>query len=147
MVELQNEHPPARDFQVGPFVEFLGLDIIEMSGDEVRASWRATTNLHQTAGILHGGVHCSVVETLASIGAGLWLGPGARVVGVSNTTDFIRGVGDGLLSSTARFIHRGRSQQLWRVTTESQDGRLVATGQVRLHNLRETPEARAKERP
>ncbi|GAA1780004.1 PaaI family thioesterase [Pseudarthrobacter sulfonivorans] len=140
MIELQQRKTAVKNFEVGPYVEYLGLELLDLSGDEVRARWDATSRLHQTAGILHGGVHCSVVETLASIGAGLWLGSKGRVVGVSNTTDFLRGVGDGQLTSIARFVHRGRTQQLWRVTTESQDGRLVATGQVRLHNLLKTTE-------
>jgi hypothetical protein len=32
-----------------------------------------TPEMHQPHGILHGGVHCGVVETLASVGASLWL--------------------------------------------------------------------------
>jgi 1,4-dihydroxy-2-naphthoyl-CoA hydrolase len=80
-------------------------------------------------------VHCSVVETLASIGAGMWLADKGRVVGVNNNTDFFRAVVDGTLTSTATPLHRGRSQQVWIVETVDQNGRLAARGQVRLQNL------------
>jgi uncharacterized protein (TIGR00369 family) len=76
-----------------------------------------------------------VVETLASVGAGLWFGDRGTVVGVSNQTDFYRGVGTGTLRSRATPIHRGRSQQVWVVETHDADGRLVARGQVRVQNL------------
>ena len=33
-----------------------------------------TPDLHQPYGIVHGGVHCSLVESAASIGAALWFG-------------------------------------------------------------------------
>ena len=66
----------------------------------------------------------------------LWLADDGRVVGVNNNTDFYRGVTEGRLTSTARPIHRGRSQQVWAVETTDAEGRLVARGQVRLQNLR-----------
>lgn len=120
---------------IGPFVEYLGLDITEADGDRVVASWMVEPRLHQPYGILHGGVHCSVVETMASVGAALWMGARGKVVGVSNTTDFYRAVSQGRLSSTAVPVHRGRSQQVWVVETTDEEGRTVARGQVRLQNL------------
>lgn len=119
----------------GPFVEYLGVQFKDVSGDEVVATWNAEPRLHQPYGILHGGVHCSVVETLASIGAALWLGDRGKVVGVTNTTDFFKAVSEGQLTSTATPLHRGRSQQVWLVETEDEQGKVVARGQVRLQNL------------
>jgi len=119
----------------GPFVEYLGLELTEVTGDRVTATWKAQPRLHQPYGIVHGGVYCSVVETLASIGAAVWLGERGKVVGVNNNTDFFRAVSEGLLSSVARPLHRGRSQQVWLVETEDEQGRMVARGQVRLQNL------------
>ena len=119
----------------GPFVEHLGVEFTEVSGDRVVATWNARPDLHQPYGIVHGGVHCSVVETLASVGAALWMGDEGKVVGVSNSTDFYRAVREGTLTSTATPLHRGRSQQVWLVETVSEDGRVAARGQVRLQNL------------
>jgi uncharacterized protein (TIGR00369 family) len=119
----------------GPFGRMLGLRPDAATGDEVVATWEARPEHHQPYGIVHGGVHCSVVESLASIGAALWYGDRGKVVGVSNTTDFFKAVSEGRLVSTARPVHRGRSQQVWVVETLTAEGRLVARGQVRLQNL------------
>ncbi|WBB94621.1 PaaI family thioesterase [Verrucosispora sp. WMMC514] len=119
----------------GGFFALLGLELDEISGDRVTIRWRVRPELHQPYGILHGGVHCSVVETAASLGAGVWLGERGRVVGVSNQTDFLRAVGEGELVAVGTPVHRGRSQQLWQVEITDADGRLVARGQVRLQNL------------
>ena len=119
----------------GNFVDHLGIDMTEVTGDRVVAHWTAQPKHHQPYGIVHGGVHCSVVETLASVGAATWLGEQGQCVGVSNTTDFFRAVRDGELTSTATPVHRGRSQQVWVVETVDAEGRLVARGQVRLQNL------------
>ena len=120
---------------LGPFATSLGLVLDTANGDEVTAHWTVTPEMHQPYGILHGGVHCSVVETLASVGAALWLGDRGKVVGVSNTTDFYRASSAGYLTSGARPLHRGRSQQVWLVETLDDKDRTMARGQVRLQNL------------
>lgn len=125
-----------RPDRLGPFAEYLGLTITAASGEEVRAVWTVTEALLQPYGLLHGGVHCGVVETLASVAAALWLGPSGRVVGTSNSTDFFRASVPGdRLTSTARPLHRGRSRQVWRVETLDEQQRLVSAGQVAIHNL------------
>lgn len=119
----------------GPFTDYLGVEFEEVTGDRVVATWEAKPSLHQPYGIVHGGAHAGVVETLASVGAGMWLGDKGQVVGVNNSTDFYRAVSEGRLTSTATPVHRGRSQQVWIVETVDADGRMVARGQVRLQNL------------
>ena len=127
------------DIPPGAFVEYLGLDLREVSGDRVVATWTAGARHHQPFGIVHGGVHCSVVETLGSFGATYWLlarDPQGTAVGVNNSTDFFRAVTEGPMTSTGVPLHQGRLQQLWLIETHSDsDGRLVARGQVRLQNL------------
>jgi 1,4-dihydroxy-2-naphthoyl-CoA hydrolase len=125
-----------QSIDVGPYAKSLGLVLDTANGDEVSARWTVLPDMHQPHGIMHGGVHCTVVETLASLGAALWLGEGGNVVGVSNTTDFYRPCSEGNLTSSAIPLHRGRSQQVWLVVTIDDQDRTVARGQVRLQNLR-----------
>ena len=120
----------------GNFVRHLGVEMTEVTGDQVVARWTAAPHHHQPYGIVHGGVHCSVVETRASVGAATWLGDKGQVVGVNNNTDFFRAVSEGAMTSVGVPLHQGRLQQLWVIETHSDaDGRLVARGQVRLQNL------------
>jgi uncharacterized protein (TIGR00369 family) len=88
-------------------------------------------------GIVHGGVYCSMVESLASVAAYTWIAAkgGGSVVGVNNNTDFLRAISSGTVYGAATPVHRGRRQQLWIVTISDSDDRLVARGQVRLQNL------------
>ena len=131
----QTPGTPSVDDLSGSFVEHLGLVFGETTGDRITATWSIRPELHQPFGILHGGVHCSVIETLASVAGALWLGDRGQVVGVNNNTDFLRGLSEGDLTSTGTPVHRGRSQQLWLVETVDTDGRMIARGQVRLQNL------------
>jgi 1,4-dihydroxy-2-naphthoyl-CoA hydrolase len=120
---------------VGRFDKMLGVEFVETTGDRVVLSCEVRPDLHQPYGILHGGVHCALVETAASIGAAIWFGDAGNVVGVANFTNFLRAVREGTLTVTATPIHRGRTQQLWRVTVTQDDGKEAAVGEVRLANI------------
>jgi 1,4-dihydroxy-2-naphthoyl-CoA hydrolase len=121
-----------------PFDKELGLEFTEISPDRTRARLDVVPKLLQPMGIVHGGVYCAMVESLASVAAYTWMaakGGEGSVVGVNNNTDFLRAIGSGMIYGTAIPIHRGRRQQLWQVTIVDSDERLVARGQVRLQNL------------
>ena len=120
------------------FVGLMGLKFTEITADRVVIEWQVTPELHQPYGILHGGVHCAVVETAASVAGQTWLGDRGNVVGVSNQTDFLRAVRDGTLTAVATPVHRGRLQQLWLVEITDERGRPVARGQVRLQNIEDS---------
>ena len=119
------------------FNELLALKYTEVTKDRVAAEFTITPALHQPFGIVHGGVYCGVIETLASLGGAYWYGSQGKVVGVNNNTDFLRSVREGTLHAEATPLHRGRTQQLWLVTITDEEDRLVARGQVRLANLPE----------
>ena len=113
--------PPA------PFDNEIGLNYTELTADGVRAELTVKPALHQPMGIVHGGVWCAMVESMASVSAYLWLS--------ANNTDFLRAVTEGTAFGVSEPIHRGRLQQLWLVTIRDPADRLIARGQVRLQNL------------
>lgn len=123
------------------FVALAGIELTEASEDHAVGRLVIGEDHHQPYGAVHGGVYCTIVETLASTGAALWaVGQGrGGAMGVSNKTDFLRPVTEGVLIGRATPIHRGRTQQLWQVDiTRESDGKLVAQGQVRMHNVERT---------
>lgn len=114
----------------------VGMEYTEVGPDKVVVTVEVGPHLHQPYGIVHGGVYCAIAEEVASIAGAVWLGGESKVVGVNNSTDFLRAVTEGTLTATGTPVHRGRSQQLWRVEIADDQGRLAAVGQVRLANLR-----------
>ncbi|MEX0757744.1 MAG: PaaI family thioesterase [Acidimicrobiia bacterium] len=118
------------------FDSWLGLVFDHVGGDRVTAHLELAAHHMQPYGILHGGVYCSIVETLASVGAATWATEQGMVgvVGVHNATDFLRSVREGTIAGEGTPIHRGRTQQLWQVQITLAD-RVLARGQVRLQNL------------
>lgn len=87
----------------------------------------------QPYGIVHGGVHCGIIEAACSTGAALYaLASGQSVVGLENSTSFLRACRGGRLRVTARPISRGRRTQVWEATVEDETGHALAVGRVRL---------------
>src|SRR5262245_36425644 len=104
------------------WVKTMGLVITMATPDEVRCEWDVDGRHHQGYGIVHGGVHCGVIETLASIGAHLVAtSRGQRTVGLENHTSFIRAVRSGRLRAAARPVTRGRTTQVWEGTIVDAD--------------------------
>lgn len=119
------------------FLELLDIDFNEVTATGVSGSIRVDERHHQPAGIVHGGLYTSVIETFATAGAVAAVhDQGMRAVGVHNATDFVRPHRTGPLDVHAIAIQQGRSQQLWQVEIRRpDDDKLVARGQVRLHNV------------
>ena len=115
----------------------LGLTYLELTADGGRAQLEIHDRLLQPWGIVHGGVYCSIIESLASVSGHVWLSEngGGTVVGVNNNTDFLRALSSGTVTATSTPIHRGRRQQLWLITITDGNDRVVARGQVRLQNV------------
>src|SRR5262245_38779490 len=117
----------------GGWVREMGIQFIKATVDEVICEWEVAEKHHQPYGIVHGGVHCGVIETLAAAGAALVALPrGQRVVGLENSTSFIRAVRSGKLRGIARPVTRGRSTQVWEAWIRDEEDKLVAQGKVRL---------------
>jgi 1,4-dihydroxy-2-naphthoyl-CoA hydrolase len=111
----------------------MGLVITHMDPNEVVAEWTVGPQHLQPFGIVHGGVHSGVVETVCSVGAAINAAPqGQTVVGVENHTSFLRAVREGKLRAVAKPLHVGKRAQLWEANITDEEGRLVATGRVRL---------------
>lgn len=113
----------------------LGITVVDAGPDGCVLAMDVTPDHLQPMGILHGGVHCTLVETAASVAGAAWLGERGHVVGAANHTDFLRPCSAGRITATAAPIHRGRSQQLWLVEIRDEAERMLARGEVRLANL------------
>ena len=116
------------------WLQAMHITITHATADEVSAELTVGPEHLQGYGIVHGGVHCGLIESLASIGAALYALPKHQsVVGLENNTSFIRAVRVGAkLHAVATPITRGRQTQVWQAQVLDDEDRVVATGRVRL---------------
>jgi 1,4-dihydroxy-2-naphthoyl-CoA hydrolase len=118
----------------GGWPETMGITITKATADQVEAQLTVGPQHLQPYGVVHGGVYCGLIETLASVGAALFALPrGQSVVGLENSTSFVRAVREGAnLHAISKPITRGRTTQVWEATIFDEEDRVVATGRVRL---------------
>ena len=121
----------------GAFVAASGFVVTDVAGTRVAGHVELGPDQHTPWGVVHGGVYCTVIESAASIGASAAvMERGQFAVGVNNNTDFVRPMTTGRIDVVAEPVQQGRTLQLWQVVlTRSDDGKLVARGQVRLQNV------------
>src|SRR6266852_8140820 len=116
------------------WLQAMGVTITHATDEEVRAELTVGPEHLQGYGIVHGGVHCGLIESLASIGAARYALPrGQSVVGLENNTSFVRAVRAGAkLHAISTPITRGRRTQVWEARVLNDEDKVVATGRVRL---------------
>lgn len=102
---------------------FLGIIIVEASGERVVLTMEVTPKVHQYVGIMNGGVSLYLAETAASIGviAGSDLTK-VTPVGIEINANHIRAVSKGILTVEASPIHAGRSMSVWKIDITNDKG-------------------------
>jgi uncharacterized protein (TIGR00369 family) len=115
------------------WIQANGVVFTRVTQDEVVAEMTILPSHLQAFGIVHGGVHCALVETVASVGAAVTAIPrGQMVVGLENHTTFLKAVRSGKLTVRCTPVTRGRRTQVWEAGISDDAGRRVAQGSVRL---------------
>jgi uncharacterized protein (TIGR00369 family) len=128
------------------WAQAMQLRYLEANEDTVAVEFTVGEQHLQPYGIVHGGVHCGVIETICSMAAGISArkrGHRGGVVGLENHTSFVRAVAAGaVLRARATPITRGRTTHVWEATIVDEQERVVARGTVRLLCI--TPDQIAK---
>jgi uncharacterized protein (TIGR00369 family) len=130
-VEFLNAH-------LGGYNRAMGLRVTRASADEVEAEIVIGEQHLQPYGVVHGGVHAGMIEAACSTGAAIFaMQSGRSVVGLENSTSFLRAAREGKLVVRAVPVVRGRRSQVWEGTVRDEQGRPLAAGRVRLMCLEE----------
>jgi 1,4-dihydroxy-2-naphthoyl-CoA hydrolase len=92
-----------------PFAGTLGMELVSATPEQVvgRLAWRE--ELCTTGGAMHGGALMSLADNLGGVCAYLNLPAGAGTATISSSTNFLRGVREGVVTATARPLRVGRS--------------------------------------
>jgi 1,4-dihydroxy-2-naphthoyl-CoA hydrolase len=120
-----------REVMQSPFDSHYGLEIDEASEEVVRAHVPVREHVLQPVGLVHGGVHASIAEALASVGTNVGVLPEGNIgLGMSNHSTFLRSIREGTIHAIARCIHRGRTTWIWDVEMTDDESRLCAVSRV-----------------
>lgn len=132
---LDNLHPELRArFSTGggELTQKLGIEIVEISAERSVARMPVEGN-RQVVGILHGGAHVVLGETLGSMSAAVHAGPGRYVVGIDINATHTKSVADGWVTGTCTAISLGRTICVHEIVMTNDAGERLST--VRITNL------------
>lgn len=125
-LEIANE-------RVVGFNKLMGLRFVKAAPSEIVTEMDIQDFHHQAYGIVHGGVYSAMIEATCSNGAAMTvLGEGKRVVGMENSTSFLRAVRSGVLRCIAVPSFTGRRTHVWDGRVYNGHNQLAAVGHVRL---------------
>jgi len=105
-------------------VEHLGIEFTEIGDDFIKAKMPVDHRTHQPMGLLHGGAHVVLAETIGSTAANLCLDNTKEyALGLDINSNHLKGIKSGFVYGTAKPIHVGSKTQVWeiRITDEKEN--------------------------
>lgn len=126
----------ARDWMklrgIGPLAEKMGIELKEVSAERTVATMPVEGNT-QPLGVLHGGAHVVLAESLGSIAANVHAHPWGYAVGIELNASHHSSVTEGIVTGTCTAVKLGKSLTTHEVKMTDEKGNLLST--VRITNF------------
>ena len=116
----------------GALAQKMKIDFLELSAEYSVATMPVAGNT-QVVGLLHGGAHVVLGESLGSISSAIHAGPGRYAVGIEINATHSRSVTEGLVTGTCRSLVLGRTLCTHEIVMTDEQGRRLST--VRMTNF------------
>lgn len=110
----------------------MGVQFIELSAEFSVARMPVEGNT-QVIGLLHGGAHVVLGESLGSVSSAIHAGPGRYAVGIEINATHSRSISSGWVTGTCTAISLGRSLATHEIVMTDDEGRRLST--VRMTNF------------
>lgn len=116
----------------GELTQKLGIEFLELTADHSVATMPVEGN-RQVVGILHGGAHVVLGESLGSISSAIHAGPGRVALGIEINATHSRSISSGMVTATCTALSLGRTLATHEIVVRDEEGRRLST--VRMTNF------------
>ncbi len=116
----------------GSLAQKMGFEFVELSASRSVARMPVEGNT-QVIGLLHGGAHVVLGETLGSVSSAIHAGPGRYAVGIEINATHSRSITSGWVTGTCTALVLGRTLTTHEIVMTDDSGRRLST--VRMTNL------------
>jgi 1,4-dihydroxy-2-naphthoyl-CoA hydrolase len=116
----------------GALCRKMGIEFLELSADRSVATMPVEGNT-QVVGILHGGAHVVLAESLGSISSAIHGGPDKIAVGIEVNASHSRSISSGVVTATCIALNLGRTLVTHEIVVRDEDGRRLST--IRITNF------------
>lgn len=117
---------------LGPLAEKMGIQLLELSAERAVATMPVAGNT-QPLGVLHGGAHVVLGESLGSFAANVWAHPEKVAVGIEVNATHSRPVSSGVVTAVCTAISLGKTLATHEIVVSDEQGRRLST--VRITNF------------
>ena len=108
-------------------METLKIEFIDAGEDFLVATMPVNTDVHQPMGLLHGGASVALAESVGSAASMLFVNPElSEIRGIEISANHLRAKREGIVTGTARIVHRGRSIHLWEIRITDEENKLIS---------------------
>jgi len=116
----------------GNMVEHLGIEIVEIGDDYLKAKMPVDHRTKQPMGLLHGGASVALSESMGSFASVLILEDPMKysIVGIEINANHLKAVRSGSVYSTTKPIRLGRKIQVWNTEIVDQNEHLVCISRL-----------------
>ena len=117
---------------LGPLAETMGIELLELSAERTVARMPVAGNT-QPLGVLHGGAHVVLGESLGSFSANVWAHPDRYAVGIEVNASHSRSISEGHVIAVCEAITLGKTLTVHEIAISDEAGNRLST--VRITNL------------
>lgn len=117
---------------LGALAEKMGIELIELSAERAVAKMPVSGNT-QPLGLLHGGAHVVLAESLGSFAANVHAHPWGYAVGIELNASHHSSIKEGFVIGTCTAVKLGKSLTTHEVKMTDEQGNLLST--VRITNF------------
>lgn len=119
------------DTQGGELARKMGIELLELGAERSVARMPVEGN-RQVVGLLHGGAHVVLAESLGSMSSAIHAGPDKIAVGIEINATHSRSVTEGYVEATCEALVLGRTLATHQITVRDEAGNRLST--VRMTN-------------
>ena len=117
---------------LGDLAEKMGIELIELSAERSVARMPVEGNT-QPLGVLHGGAHVVLGESLGSFSANVWAHPDGYAVGIEVNASHSRSASSGFVTAVCQAVSLGKTLTVHEIAITDDQGTRLST--VRITNL------------
>ena len=110
-----------------PFARLMGMRLIGIRHNEAVISIQMRDDLRQPAGVLHGGVTATLIDTAMAFAVITRLAEGERASTIDLTVHYLRPHTEGSITCTAKVVRAGKRIFTVSADVENEDGKQIAT--------------------
>lgn len=115
------------NFSRNTLMETLKIEFIDAGEDFLAATMPVNPSVHQPMGLLHGGASVALAESVGSAASMLFVNPElSEIRGIEISANHLKAKKEGLVTGTARIVHKGRSIHLWEIRITDEENNLIS---------------------